>query len=76
MPKDNPYLEIDLIDPEDPIVFQGMLQKFKPGFTQNFIDKWVIVTEKSIRYYTTKPATYNAFVKPLMAIPISGISKI
>lgn len=29
---DNPYLEIDLIDPSDPILFEGEVQKYKPGF--------------------------------------------
>lgn len=29
---DNPYLEIDLIDPTDPILFEGEIQKYKPGF--------------------------------------------
>jgi len=29
----NPYLEIDLIDPNDPVLFEGEVQKFKPGFT-------------------------------------------
>ena len=28
----NPYLEIDLIDPTDPILFEGDVQKYKPGF--------------------------------------------
>ena len=36
----------------------------------------MIVTDKSLRYYTTKPASYSAFIKPLMAIPLSGISLI
>ncbi len=38
---DNPYLEIDLIDPTDPILFEGEIQKFKPGFKAIFIDRWV-----------------------------------
>lgn len=37
----NPYLEVDLIDPSDPILFQGELQKYKPGFNGIFIDRWV-----------------------------------
>ena len=38
---ENPYLEIDLIDPTDPILFEGEMQKFKPGFQATFIDRWV-----------------------------------
>jgi len=41
---DNPYLEIDLIDPTDPILFEGEIQKYKPGFKATFIDRWVQVT--------------------------------
>ena len=41
---ENPYLEIDLIDPTDPILFEGENQKYKPGFTATFIDRWVQVT--------------------------------
>jgi hypothetical protein len=41
---ENPYLEIDLIDPTDPILFEGEIQKYKPGFTATFIDRWVQVT--------------------------------
>ena len=38
---ENPYLEIDLIDPKDPILFEGEVQKYKPGFKATFIDRWV-----------------------------------
>jgi len=37
----NPYLQVDLTDPDDPILFQGELQKYKPGFSGAFIDRWV-----------------------------------
>ncbi len=38
---ENPYLEIDLIDPSDPVLFEGEVQKYKPGFKATFIDRWV-----------------------------------
>lgn len=37
----NPYLDIDLIDPRDPILFEGELYKYKSGFKGQFITKWV-----------------------------------
>jgi hypothetical protein len=40
----NAYLEIDLIDPSDPVLFEGEIQKYKPGFKAQFIDRWVQVT--------------------------------
>ena len=30
---ENPYLEIDLIDPTDPDLFEGELQKYKTGIS-------------------------------------------
>ena len=72
----NPYLEIDLIDPTDPILFQGELQKYKPGFNGVFIDRWVQVTRKAIRYFANKPGSALAAGKPLMAFPIIAIKSI
>ncbi|CDW84418.1 UNKNOWN [Stylonychia lemnae] len=72
----NPYLEVDLIDPSDPILFQGELQKFKPGFNGVFIDRWVQVTRKALRYFANKPGSQLAAGKPLMAFPIIAIKNI
>lgn len=38
---ENPYYEIDLIDPTDAVLFEGEIQKFKPGFKPTFIDRWI-----------------------------------
>jgi hypothetical protein len=65
-----------LVDPEDPILFQGELQKFKPGFTGIFVDKWVQVTSKAIRYFGSKPGSHIAAGKPLMAIPLIAVKNI
>lgn len=73
---DNPYLEIDLIDPSDPILFEGEIQKYKPGFKAQFIDRWVQVTQKAFRYFVSKPSRDNPIIKPLLAIPILGIKSV
>ena len=39
--RDNPYLKIDMLNPNEPILFEGELQKYKPGFTATFIDRWL-----------------------------------
>lgn len=70
---DNPYLEIDLIDPTDPILFEGEVQKYKPGFKGCFIDRWVQVTAKAFRYFVSKPSKDNTVIRPLLAIPIAAI---
>jgi hypothetical protein len=69
----NPYLEVDLIDPTDPVIFQGELQKYKPGFTGVFVDRWVQVTSKAIRYFGSKPSSMMLACKPLMAVPLIAI---
>ena len=65
-----------MIDPTDPIICQGELQKYKPGFTGTFIDRWVQVTKKAIRYFASKPGSHLAAGKPLMAFPIKAIAAI
>ena len=30
-----------MVDPEDEIIFQGELFKYKPGFTGNFVERWI-----------------------------------
>lgn len=73
---DNPYLEIDLIDPLDPILFEGEIQKYKPGFKATFIDRWVQVTAKAFRYFVSKPSSDNPVIRPLLAIPISALKSV
>ncbi len=70
---DNPYLEIDLIDPSDPIICEGEVQKYKPGFKPTFIDRWVQVTEKAFRYFVSKPGSNAPSLKPLLAVPLKAI---
>ncbi len=36
-----PDYNIDLNDPDDEILFQGELVKFKPGYTSIFLTRWV-----------------------------------
>lgn len=72
----NPYLEVDLVDPSDPILFQGELQKYKPGFNGVFIDRWVQVTRKAVRYFASKPGSALAAGKPLMAFPVIAVKSV
>ena len=69
----NPYLEVDMIDMDDPILFQGELQKYKQGFNGVFIDRWVQVTNKAMRYFASKPGSNIAAGKPLMAVPMIAV---
>ena len=57
-------------------MFQGELQKYKPGFNGVFIDRWVQVTRTSVRYFSNKPGSQLAAGKPLMAFPFNAIKSI
>jgi hypothetical protein len=72
----NPYLEVDLMDIDEPVLFQGELQKYKAGINGMFIDRWVQVTRKALRYFGAKPGSHIAAGKPLMAIPMIAIKTI
>ena len=75
-PSDHPYEDIDLIDPNDPILYEGELWKYKSGFKGQFISRWVQVTVNSFRYFASKPQRDPGTIKPLMAIPILAIKEV
>ena len=65
-----------MTDPDDPIMFQGEIQKYKPGFTGIFVDRWVQITKNAFRYYVAKPGSNIAAGKPLMAVPMIAIKSV
>jgi len=70
------YETIDLVDPEDPVLFQGDLFKYKAGYNSTFIGRWVQVTEKAIRYYKNRCEAQSMAHKPFFAIPVTAIAKV
>lgn len=50
--------------------------KYKAGYTPTFINRWVQVTEKAIKYYKNRCCAITCSAKPLMAIPIKAIKKV
>ncbi len=71
-----PDYNIDLNDPDDEILFQGELVKFKPGYNAIFLTRWVQVTEKAFRIYKNRGNAITFGKKPLLAVPVAAFKKI
>lgn len=70
------YENINLNDPNDEVLFQGELMKYKAGYNPTFINRWVQVTEKAFKYYKNRCNAITCCHKPLIAIPITAIKKV
>ena len=51
---------------KDDILFEGMLYKFKPGLTVNFIPRYVQVSKRAFRYFKKESDSHTG--KPLVSI--------
>jgi hypothetical protein len=70
------YENIDLNDPNDEVLFQGELVKYKAAINPSYMNRWVQVTEKSFRYFKGRCNAITCCNKPLTAIPILAIKKV
>jgi hypothetical protein len=70
------YEQIDLLDPNDEVLFQGELMKYKAGYAPTFVNRWVQVTEKAFKFYKDRCNAITCSHKPLMAIPITSVKKV
>lgn len=70
------YDSIDLNDPEDEVLFQGEIVKYKAALNSTFIPRWVQVSEKAFRYFKGRCNAITCCNKPLMAIPVAAIKKV
>lgn len=70
------YESIDLCDPNDEVLFQGELMKYKAGYNPTFINRWVQVTEKGFKYFKSRCNAITCCHKPLMAVPVTAIKKV
>lgn len=64
----------DLFSPEDKIILEGTIYKFKPGISTNFIQRYVQISERAFRYF--KDESYSVVNKPLVAFRKSIICKV
>ena len=61
----NSVATCDLFTEADPILYEGDLMKFKPGISQNFLNRYVQVSLRAFRYFRNQ---YDAMKgKPIVA---------
>lgn len=72
----NLTLDEKLVDPNDPVMIEREIMKFKPGLSQNYISRWMQITKKAFRYYRNYYHSASGFAKPLVAIPFSSIQDV
>ena len=68
----------ELCDPNDKIVFEGELYKYKPGIDTMYITRWCQLTKNVIRIYKNQMAAKGFSGKPILALPLrifKGIKK-
>ncbi|EAR90153.3 hypothetical protein TTHERM_00355000 (macronuclear) [Tetrahymena thermophila SB210] len=58
------------------ILFQGELQKYKPGLNYNFISRYITLNLESIKYYKDRVHSKCYEDKPLQIIPIASIQSV
>ncbi|KAL4473809.1 hypothetical protein ABPG74_022673 [Tetrahymena malaccensis] len=58
------------------ILFQGELQKYKPGLNYNFISRYITLNLESIKYYKDRVHSKCYEDKPLQVIPIASIQSV
>jgi hypothetical protein len=77
-PKARPYLcQKDFeVDPEDEVVMEAELLKFKPGFEKNFIDRWIQLSTRSLRYYKNHYHSICYLTRPISAVPLHIIESV
>ena len=50
--------------------------KYKAGYNPTYINRWVQVTEKGLKYYKNRCNAITCCNKPLMAVPVAAIKKV
>ena len=65
-----------VIDPEEEVLWEGQLVKFKPGIEKNFIDRWLQISSRSFRYYKNQYHSVCYLTRPIAAIPLNAIDEV
>lgn len=69
-------MDYSLLDPHEPLIIDHGIMKFHPGFSINYVSRWVQVTKTVIRFYKNYYHSVCSFRRPLVVIPMSAISKV
>ena len=64
------------IDPDEEILMEGDMLKFKPGIEKNFISRWIQLSTKSFRYYKNHYHSICYLTRPISAIPLYAIEEV
>lgn len=60
----------ELWNPYETILYEGELEKYKPGIDKMYITRWWQLTENTFRVYKTQMAAKGFANKPVWAIPL------
>ena len=69
-------LDYVLLDPEEPLILDEGIMKFHPGFSINYVSRWVQVTRTVLRFYKNYYHSVCSFRRPLAAIPIQYVKDV
>lgn len=69
-------MEYSLLDPEEPLIVDHGIMKFHPGFSINYVSRWVQVTKTVIRFYKNYYHSVCSFRRPLVVIPLNAVGSI
>ena len=65
-----------VIDPDEEILLEGEIVKFKPGIERNFISRWVQLSTRSFRYYKNHYHSICYLTRPIAALPLHAIQAV
>ena len=65
-----------IIDPDEDILLESDLVKFKPGMESNFIHRWLQLSTRSFRYYKNHYHSICYLTRPISAIPLIAIERV
>jgi hypothetical protein len=58
------------------IIQEGELQKYRPGFTNQTISRWCVLTEYYFMYYKNRASAQIWTQSPLYSVPLSEIKTV
>jgi len=57
-------------------LYQGILHKYFFNDFSPYVPRYVIITKSAVRIYENKQKALSPYSKPLVALPLSAVSKI
>ena len=69
-------LDYTLLDPNEPLIMDNGIMKFHPGFSINYVSRWIQVTRTVIRFYKNYYHSVCSFRRPLAVIPIGAVGSV